>query len=63
VLLSAATVLTPFLLGMRAEPLSIVGVAVTVAVVVAALVLVIDLQGDYGGVFSVSRVPLEAVQQ
>lgn len=63
VLLSAATVLTPFLLGMRAEPLSIVGIAVTAAVVVAALVLVIDLQGDYGGVFSVSRVPLEVVQQ
>lgn len=63
ILLSAATVLTPFLLGLRAEPLSILGVAVTVGVVVAALVLVLDLQGDYGGVFSVSRVPLEAVQQ
>jgi hypothetical protein len=63
VLLSAATVLTPFLLGPRAEPLSILGIAVTIVVVSAALVLVIDLQGDFGGVFSVSRVPLETVQQ
>ena len=63
VLLSAATVLTPFLLGLRAEPLSIIGIAVTVGVVVAALVLVIDMQGDYGGAFSVSRIPLQTVQQ
>ncbi len=63
VLLSAATVLTPFLLGPRAEPFSVVGIAVTVAVVAAALTLVLDLQGDFGGVFSVSRVPLETVQQ
>jgi Protein of unknown function (DUF4239) len=63
VLLSAATVLTPFLLGLRAEPLSIIGIAVTVAVVVAALILVIDMQGDYDGAFSVSPVPLQTVQQ
>lgn len=63
VLLSAATVLTPFLLGPRAEPLSVLGIAVTVVVVAAALALVIDLQGEYSGVFGVSRVPLEAVQQ
>lgn len=63
VLLSAATVLTPFLLGLRAEPLSVLGIAVTFAVVVAALVLVVDMQGDYGGAFAVSRVPLETVQQ
>jgi hypothetical protein len=63
VLLSAATVLTPFLLGPRAEPLSVLGIAVTVVVVVAALTLVVDLQGAYGGVFGVSRVPLENVQQ
>ena len=63
VLLSVATVLTPFLLGPRLEPLSILGIAVTVAIVIAALVLVIDMQGDYGGAFSVSRVPLETVKQ
>jgi Na+/H+ antiporter NhaC len=63
VLLSAATVLTPFLLGVRAEPLSILGVGVTIAVIVAALVLVVDMQGDYGGAFAVSCVPLQTVQQ
>lgn len=63
VLLSVAIVLTPFLLGPRAEALSIVGILVTVGVVVAALILVLDMQRVYGGVFSVSRVPLEMVQQ
>ncbi len=63
VLLSVATVLTPFLLGPRAEPLSVLGIVVTIVVVALALVLVIDLQTEFGGVFSVSRAPLEAVQQ
>lgn len=63
VLLSAATVATPFLLGPRLEALSILGIAVTIGVVVSALVLVVDMQGDYSGAFSVSRIPFETVQQ
>ncbi|MGH6656336.1 MAG: hypothetical protein ACRDVE_14165 [Actinocrinis sp.] len=63
VLLSVATVLTPFLLGPRAEPLSVLGIVVTLVVVASALALVVDLQSEFGGVFTVSRAPLEAVQQ
>jgi hypothetical protein len=63
VLLSAATVLTPFLLGPRIEPLSVLGIAITIVVVCSALALVLDLQSEFGGVFGVSRVPLQAVQQ
>ncbi|HZU54233.1 MAG TPA: hypothetical protein VFA06_00040 [Actinocrinis sp.] len=63
VLLSAATVLTPFLLGPRAEPLSVLGIAVTIVVVGAALALVIDLQSEFDGAFAVSRVPFQTVQQ
>jgi hypothetical protein len=63
VLLSAATVLTPFLLGPRAEPLSILGIGVTIVVVACALALVLDLQSAFGGAFSVSRVALQSVQQ
>jgi hypothetical protein len=63
VLLSVATVLTPFLLGPRVEPLSVLGIVVTVVVVGSALALVLDLQSAFGGPFSVSRVPLQAVQQ
>jgi Protein of unknown function (DUF4239) len=63
VLLSAAAVLTPFLLGPRAEPVSVLGICVTVMIVVSALVLVLDLQSAFGGAFSVSRVPLQAVGQ
>jgi len=63
VLLSAATVLTPFLLGPRAEPVSILGIGVMIVVVVSALALVLDLQSAFGGAFSVSRVPLQAVEQ
>jgi hypothetical protein len=63
VLLSVATVLTPFLLGPRVEPLSVLGIVVTIVVVCSALALVLDLQSTFGGPFSVSRVPLQAVQQ
>jgi hypothetical protein len=63
VLLSAATVLTPFLLGPRVEPLSVLGIAVTVVVVGCALALVLDLQTTFGGTISASRVPLEMVQR
>ena len=63
VLLSVATVLTPFLLGPRVEPVSVLGIAVTIVVVCSALALVLDLQSAFGGVFSVSRIPLQMVQQ
>ena len=63
VLLSAATVLTPFLLGPRVEPLSVLGIAVTIVVVCSALALVLDLQSAFGGPFSVSRTPLQTVRQ
>ena len=63
VLLSVATVLTPFLLGPRVEPLSVLGIVVTIVVVCSALALVLDLQSAFGGPFSVSRVPLQSVQQ
>jgi hypothetical protein len=62
-LLSAATVLTPFLLGPRIEPLSVLGIVVTIVVVGCALALVLDLQSAFGGPFSVSRTPLDLVQQ
>ena len=62
IVLSAVTVLTPFLLGPRAEPLSILGVAVTAALVSAGLFLVLDLQAPYSGQFAVSRAPLLRVQ-
>lgn len=62
VLLSAATVLAPFLLGPRAEPLSVVGLAVTVAVVAAALAFVLNLREPYGGYIDISRTPMQSVQ-
>lgn len=63
ILLSVVTVLTPFLLGPRADLLSILGIAVTVAIVLAGLALVLDLQAPYSGAFSVSNAPLQFVQQ
>jgi len=62
VLLSAATVLVPFLLGPRAEPLSVVGLAVTIAVVAAALAFVLNLREPYGGYIDISRTPMQNVQ-
>jgi hypothetical protein len=62
VLLSAATVLIPFLLGPRAEPLSVIGLAVTVAVVAAALAFVLNLRAPYGGYIDISRTPMQNVQ-
>lgn len=63
ILLSVVTVLTPFLLGPRADLLSILGIAVTVAIVLAGLALVLDLQAPYSGAVSVSDTPLRLVQQ
>jgi len=62
VLLSAATVVVPFLLGLRAEPLSVVGLAVTIAVVAAALAFVLNLREPYGGYIDISRTPMQNVQ-
>jgi hypothetical protein len=63
VLLSATTVLTPFLLGPRADALSVVGLVATVAIVVAALAFAVDLASPYNGAFAISRQPLQYVQQ
>lgn len=63
ILLSAVTVLTPMLLGPRFDLLGVLGIAVTVAVVLAALALVLELQAPYSGSFRVSAAPLQFVQQ